>query len=110
MTDTSREALIKKLRNIFNNEWVGDAVREAADMLDADKREPLWIDPNDKTQAQYLPHIGEKILFCCDGHVYYGKHTGGSFQSGQGVTANYFPTWDCRWMHLPAAHSMGVKP
>jgi len=41
MTDTSREVLIKKLRNIFNNEWVGDAVREAADMLEADKREPL---------------------------------------------------------------------
>ena len=62
-----------------------------------------WIDPNDKSQKQYLPHIGEKILFCCDGEVYYGHHTGGSFQKGYGVTKSLFPTWDCMWMHLPTA-------
>jgi len=62
-----------------------------------------WIDPNDKSQKQYLPHIGEKVLFCCDGEVYYGHHTGGAFQKGYGVTKSLFPTWDCMWMPLPAA-------
>ena len=63
-----------------------------------------WIDPNDKSQNQYLPHIGEKVLFCCDGEVYYGHHTGGAFQKGFGVTKILFPTWDCMWMRLPAAY------
>ena len=31
-----------------------------------------WINPNDKTQKQYLPWIGEKVLFCHGGKVYYG--------------------------------------
>jgi hypothetical protein len=60
-----------------------------------------WIDPNDKTQKQYLPNIGEPVLFCHEGKTYYGKHTGGSFQ---GVTKRYFDTWKCRWMQIPAAH------
>lgn len=64
-----------------------------------------WIDPNDKTQRKYLPHIGEPCLFAHGGRVYYGRHTGGSFQAGQGVTSRYFSTWDCVWMPLPAAPS-----
>jgi hypothetical protein len=64
-----------------------------------------WVDPNDKTQEQYLPHIGEPVLFCHEGKTYMGKHTGGSFQSE--VTNQYFNTWFCHWMYLPAAH--GIK-
>lgn len=64
-----------------------------------------WVDPNDKAQKQYLPHIGELVLFCHGGNTYTGKHTGGSFQSE--VTNQYFNTWECRWMYLPAAH--GIK-
>lgn len=64
-----------------------------------------WVDPNDKTQKQYLPHIGELVLFCHGGKTYTGKHTGGSFQSE--ITNQYFNTWECRWMYLPAAH--GIK-
>ena len=64
-----------------------------------------WVDPNDKTQKQYLPHIGEPVLFCHKGAIYTGKHTGGSFQSE--VTNQYFNTWECHWMYLPAAH--GIK-
>ena len=60
-----------------------------------------WIDPNDKTQSRYLPHIGEPVLFCHQGKTYYGLHTGGSFKTGHGVTAKLFPTWDCMWMPLP---------
>jgi hypothetical protein len=71
------------------------------------QRKPLWIDPNDKTQAQFLPHIGEPVLFCHKGKTYYGKHTGGSFKTGQGITAIDFITWSCHWMYLPAAH--GIK-
>ncbi len=71
------------------------------------QRKPLWIDPNDKTQAQFLPHIGEPVLFCHGGKTYYGRHTGGSFQYGAGVTKRDFNTWECRWMYLPAAH--GIK-
>ena len=62
-----------------------------------------WIDPNDKTQAQYLPHIGEPCLFAHNGKVYYGHHTGGSFRTGRGFTEKTFGTWDCSWMPLPAA-------
>ena len=64
-----------------------------------------WLDPNDKTQKQYLPHIGEPVLFCHKGMTYVGKHTGGSFQSE--VTNQYFNTWECHWMYLPAAY--GIK-
>ena len=64
-----------------------------------------WVDPNNKTQKQYLPHIGEPVLFCHGGKTYTGKHTGGSFQSE--VTNQYFNIWECHWMYLPAAH--GIK-
>ena len=67
-----------------------------------------WVDPNDKTQEQYLPHIGEPVLFCHEGKTYMGKHTGGSFQSE--VTNQYFNTWFCHWMYLPAAHGIKEKP
>lgn len=60
-----------------------------------------WIDPNDKTQEQHLPWIGEPVLFCADGVTYYGKHTGGSFTTGQGVTQKSFDTWSCYWMYPP---------
>ena len=60
-----------------------------------------WIDPNDKTQPRYLPHIGEPVLFCHQGKTYYGLHTGGSFKAGHGVTAKLFGTWDCMGMPLP---------
>lgn len=70
----------------------------AAPQPDADG----WINPNNKTQKQYLPHIGEKVLFCHAGVTYYGKHTGGSFQS---LThpRRLFNTWDCLWMYPPKA-------
>lgn len=71
------------------------------------QRKPLWIDPNDKTQEKFLPSIGETVLFCYEGKTYYGRHTGGSFQYGAGVTKRDFNTWECRWMDLPAAH--GIK-
>ena len=71
------------------------------------QRKPLtdWIDPNDKTQKQYLPHIGEPVLFCHGGKTYIGKHNGGSFQTEVDY-ANYFNTWECHWMRLPAAHNI----
>lgn len=69
----------------------------AAPQPDADG----WINPNDKTQKQYLPHIGEKVLFCHAGVAYYGKHTGGSFQSFN--PPRRFGTWDCLWMYPPKA-------
>ena len=60
-----------------------------------------WINPNDKTRKQYLPHIGERVLFCHAGITYYGKHTGGSFQSFN--PPRTFGTWDCLWMYPPKA-------
>lgn len=66
-----------------------------------------WIDPNDKTQKQFLPHIGEPVLFCHGGVTYYGVHTGGSFKAGHGVTARLFGTWDCMWMYPPTAAQKG---
>jgi len=62
-----------------------------------------WIDPNDKTQKRWLPHIGEPVLFCHGGKTYLGKHTGGSFKTGHGVCARHFDTWECHWMYPPAA-------
>lgn len=62
-----------------------------------------WINPNDKTQEQYLPWIGAPCLFAHEGVTYYGHHTGGSFQTGRGVAARFFPTWRSLWMPLPAA-------
>ena len=79
--------------------------RVALDLVEQ-RQDAKWIDPNDKTQKQYLPYIGERVLFCHKGHVYFGKHTGGSFQSGHGATAMDFMTWDCRWMYPPAAHAI----
>lgn len=66
-----------------------------------------WIDPNDKSQKKFLPHIGEAVLFCQDRKTYYGIHTGGSFKTGQGITARLFGTWDCLWMYPPAAAQKG---
>lgn len=57
-----------------------------------------WIDPNDKAQKQYLPHIGERVLFKHDGCVYLGKHTGGSFKAEYPL-GKTFGTWDCKWMY-----------
>lgn len=71
--------------------------------LEKDAARYRWIDPNDRTQKQYLPWIGEAVLFCHGGVTYYGQHTGGSFQTGRGVTARNFNTWECRWMYPPAA-------
>ena len=62
-----------------------------------------WINPNDKTQAKYLPRIGESVLFAHDGKVYYGHYTWGCFRTGGGVTAKTFGTWDCHWMPIPEA-------
>ena len=63
--------------------------------------ERTWIDPNDKAQKQYLPWIGEKVLFCHAGITYYGRHTGGGFQSFN--PPKQFNTWSCRWMYPPKA-------
>ena len=71
--------------------------------LEQDAARYRWIDPNDKAHEQYLPWIGETVLFCHGGVTYYGQHTGGSFQTGHGVTARNFNTWECRWMYPPAA-------
>lgn len=73
--------------------------------LAAQPKRDDWIDPNDKSRAQYLPHIGEPCLFCHDGRVYYGKHTGGSFTAGAGFLAQHFDTWKCVWRPMPAAPS-----
>lgn len=71
--------------------------------MEQDAARYRWTDPNDKAQKQYLPWIGEAVLFCHGGVTYYGQHTGGSFQTGRGVTARNFNTWECRWMYPPAA-------
>jgi len=73
------------------------------------QRKPMWIDPNDKTQAKFLPNIGEPVVFCCRGETYIGTHTGGGFQDVFDEE-NYFNTWSCRWMpisFIEAAH--GIK-
>jgi hypothetical protein len=62
-----------------------------------------WVNPNEKSQKQFLPHIGEPVLFCHDGVTYFGKHTGGSFTTGQGITTRNFNTWECHWMYPPSA-------
>lgn len=102
----------------INGEWRGDPAQEEyeqmlattdsaiaeRDALRAELDAPReWINPNDKTQAQYLPHIGEPCLFAHGGRVYYGHHTGGSFRSGHGFAAKSFSTWDCFWMPMPEA-------
>ena len=80
-----------------------DAQQARIAELEHDAARYRWTDPNDKTQRQYLPWIGEAVLFCHDGVTYYGQHTGGSFHTGLGVTARNFNTWECRWMYPPAA-------
>ncbi len=80
-----------------------DALQARIAELEQDAARYRWTDPNDKTQKQYLPWIGEAVLFCHGGVTYYGQHTGGSFQTGHGVTARNFNTWECRWMYPPAA-------
>ena len=87
-------------------------LREARHLLDMLAAAPQgaaagWIDPNDKTQKQYLPHIGEPVLFCHDGVTYYGQHTGGSFETVNGFAVKFFETWDCLWMYPPAAAQKG---
>lgn len=82
-----------------------DMMREA---LAEQPAQLTWVDPNDKTQKQYLPHIGEPVLFCHGVKTYTGKHTGGSFKSD--VTNQYFNTWECRWMYLPAARNIKDTP
>jgi hypothetical protein len=62
-----------------------------------------WVNPNEKSQKQFLPHIGEPVLFCHDGVTYFGKHTGGSFTTGQGITTRNFNTWECHWMYPQSA-------
>jgi len=62
-----------------------------------------WINPNDKEQKQYLPHIGERVLFRYYGAVYFGAHTGGSFKSySVPHLGRHFDTWECLWMYPPA--------
>lgn len=68
-----------------------------------------WIDPNDKTQKQYLPHIGERVLFKHDGRVYLGKHTGGSFKA-EYPFGKTFCTWDCKWMYPSALDAAAPQP
>lgn len=80
-----------------------DAQQARIAELEQDAARYRWIDPNDKAHEQYLPWIGETVLFCHGGVTYYGQHTGGSFQTGHGVTARNFNTWECRWMYPPAA-------
>ena len=77
-----------------------DELRAKVERLEVESANS-WINPNDKTQRRYLPHIGERCLFAHDGRTYYGHHTGGSFQAGAGATAKNFGTWDCIWMPMP---------
>ena len=76
----------------------GHARQQEADEASQDSP---WIDPNDKTQKQFLPWVGEKVLFCHAGMTYYGRHTGGGFQSFN--PPKQFNTWSCRWMYPPKA-------
>lgn len=68
-----------------------------------------WIDPNDKAQKQYLPHIGERVLFKQDGRVYLGKHTGGSFKA-EYPFGKTFGTWDCKWMYPSVLDAAAPQP
>jgi len=39
-----------------------------------------WVNPHDKTQKQWLPWIGERVIFQTKtGEVFEGKHGGGSW-------------------------------
>ena len=80
--------------------WMATFAQEHATPPAAQRQ---WVDPNEKSQKQFLPHIGEPVLFCHDGVTYFGKHTGGSFTTGQGITTRNFNTWECHWMYPPSA-------
>lgn len=97
-------AEIDKL-NTMLDEHRGEIARLKANLAEAGQ----WTDPNDKTQKQFLPHIGERVLFCHAGKTYYGKHTGGSFISFTNPGKNY-PTWECFWMYPPAAEIGKAMP
>lgn len=108
--DTSKEDAVNRAVELAEKYCIENAKKAIAAAEEAQPAEPVvsgWIDPNDKTQKQFLPHIGEPVLFCHDGVTYYGIHTGGSFKTGQGVTARLFGTWDCQWMYPPAAAQKG---
>lgn len=68
-----------------------------------------WINPCDKSQDQYLPHIGEPVLFKHEGRVYTGKHTGGSFKSDFPL-GKHFDTWNCVWAYPSALDSAAPQP
>lgn len=86
------------LRQIEAHPCQGHARQQESDEA---KQDSPWIDPNDKTQKQFLPWVGEKVFFCHAGMTYYGRHTGGSFQSFN--PPKRFDTWSCRWMYPPKA-------
>lgn len=99
-----RDARLGALKELAIVEKQRDELLEALELQERQNElaaKQQWIDPNDKTQPRYLPHIGEPVLFCHQGKTYYGLHTGGSFKAGHGVTAKLFRTWDCMWMPLP---------
>lgn len=74
-----------------------------------------WIDPNDKSQKQSLPHPSERILFKHDGHVYTGYRTGDSFKSEYPL-GQRFPASDCLWMRpesidaLQSSKPLAISP
>ena len=77
-----------------------------------EQKQSGWINPNNKSQKQFLPHIGEAVLLKHDGRVYTGKHTGGSFKADFPL-GKHFDTWDCLWMYpsvLDAQKSQAQAP
>jgi hypothetical protein len=116
MNDQQRAAMqmalnvLEELSEVDSGSDIKEAITALREALAQPQGEPVaWIDPNDKTQAQYLPHIGEKVLFCHDGVTYYGNHTGGCFRTGMGITSKDFNTWKCHWMYPPAAAIRSMK-
>ena len=108
MSDVTKELLeaLEELVAEFGVCGLTEKARAAIARAEAALAEPRpeadgWINPNDKTRKQYLPHIGEKVLFCHAGVTYYGKHTGGAFQSFN--PPRLFETWICLWMYPPKA-------
>lgn len=88
--------LIRGLHNLYTEQQVRELLATAPKVA----AQP-WIDPNDKTQTQFLPHIGEQVLFKIGGRVYTGKHTGGSFKADYPL-GRLFNTWRCLWMYPSA--------
>ena len=105
--ENKRLAMVAK-RHFDEQYGTANADRRVVPLYTTQQHKPLWIDPNNKTQAKFMPNIGEPVLFCHGGKTYCGRHTGGSFQYGAGVTKRDFNTWECLWMYLPAAH--GIAP